>query len=389
MSPAVFTADVATDPPSGAPDYHIMSKPIIAVTLGDVAGIGPEVVLHAVQDAEVLHSCQPIVIGHPKMLSRAAGLRPTAGDRTHVIPSEMSIGRKSLETAVAELSPGTVPVINPCDDDVLDVRPCEVSAVAGAAAFQCLTTAAKLALFGSVSGIATAPLNKESLNSAGYDYPGHTEILAAQCSVREFAMMLHLRESRLQPLCRLLCTAGPERDDGHGLSIAHVTLHTSIASVPQLLSRDSIVTTVTLMRDFLKRLGSRRQSIAVAALNPHAGEHGLFGDEESTLIAPAVESAVRLGCNVAGPFPVDAVVRRAISGEFDGVVAMYHDQGHIPMKLFGFDSAVNITLGLPITRTSPTHGTAFDRAWNPVTPADPSGMIEAILTASQLSPASV
>jgi len=178
-------------------------------------------------------------------------------------------------------------------------------------------------------------------------------------------------------------TESAEESAGHGLSVAHVTLHTSIASVPELLTTESIVATTMLMKDFLTRLRSDRQAIGVAALNPHAGEHGLFGNEETNVVMPAVEAARARGCNVTGPLPVDTLIRRAVAGEFDGVIAMYHDQGHIPIKLLGFDSAINITLGLPIVRTSPTHGTAFDRAWNLGTHVDPAGMIEAIITAAR------
>ena len=138
-------------------------------------------------------------------------------------------------------------------------------------------------------------------------------------------------------------------------------------------------------QEFLTSIGCRRRAIGVCALNPHGGENGLFGIEESSVILPAIRETQSSGWNVAGPLPVDTLFRRAVSGEFDGIVAMYHDQGHIPIKLIGFDSAVNITLGLPIIRTSPTHGTAFDRAWNPDTPADPAGMIEAIRMAARLS----
>ncbi|MEO2035318.1 MAG: 4-hydroxythreonine-4-phosphate dehydrogenase PdxA, partial [Planctomycetaceae bacterium] len=206
------------------------------------------------------------------------------------------------------------------------------------------------------------------------------------CGVSDYAMMLHLPESGLKPFRQLVCSEETDREPGrHGLSIAHVTLHTSIASVPRRLTRNSIVATTILMRDFLQRLGSLRQSIAVAALNPHGGENGLFGNEEATLISPAVEAVAGRGCRVTGPLPVDTLIRRAVAGEFDGVVAMYHDQGHIPIKLIGFDSAINITLGLPIVRTSPTHGTAFDRAWNPATPANAAGMIEAVIMAAELS----
>ena len=159
-----------------------------------------------------------------------------------------------------------------------------------------------------------------------------------------------------------------------------------MASVPSLLTTDGIAEKVRLMHGFLGDIGCDRKAIAVCALNPHAGEDGLFGDEERCVIAPAVRRFDNHDINVSGPLPVDTLIRRAVAGEFDGVVAMYHDQGHIPIKLIGFDAAVNITLGLPIVRTSPTHGTAFDRAWNPATPADPSGMVESILTAARLCP---
>ena len=155
--------------------------------------------------------------------------------------------------------------------------------------------------------------------------------------------------------------------------------------VPALLTSESIAGKIRLMDDFLKRIHCERRAIAVCALNPHGGENGLFGDEESRIIRPAVDACSTVVKSVVGPLPVDTLIRRAVSGEFDGIVAMYHDQGHIPVKLIGFDAAVNITLGLPIIRTSPTHGTAFDRAWNPETPADAAGMVEAIRIAAELA----
>lgn len=366
-------------------ELMMQRAPVIAVTLGDAAGIGPEVALQAVQHPDVLNCCRPLVIGHPELLERAARLRPTVGEPTiaelRAIPGE----RRELDESLANLPDHSIAVLNPCADEVARTPAGEVSAEAGHAAFQCLELAAGLARDGIADGIATAPLNKESLQAAGHAFPGHTEILAKYFGVEDFAMMLHVAESRLQPLRRLVTgTADDPVSDRCGLSIAHVTLHTSIASVPKLLDVPSIVSTTVLMRDFLRRLGSSRQAIAVAALNPHGGEHGLFGDEESTLIEPAVAEAVALGCHVSGPLPVDTLIRRAVAGEFDGVIAMYHDQGHIPVKLIGFDSAVNITLGLPVVRTSPTHGTAFDRAWNAATPADASGMTESVLTAVEL-----
>ncbi|MCH2200966.1 MAG: 4-hydroxythreonine-4-phosphate dehydrogenase PdxA [Fuerstiella sp.] len=361
-------------------------RPIIAITPGDVAGVGPEVVVHAIRDSTVRANCQPIVVGDPRMLSRAEKGWATVGEVHYVALAESLPGRNQIQSVIAQSSPGCIPVVNPCGDKALEVRTNEVSAIAGEVAYRCLTTAGRMALDGSVDGIATAPLNKKSLHAAGYRYPGHTEILAEQCGVDDFAMTLHLPESRLQLLRKSISSeeTGVRRGSGHGLSIAHVTLHTSVASVPRLLTRDSIVATILLMRDFLKRLGCARRSIGVAALNPHAGENGLFGNEEANLIVPAVDTAKSQGCHVSGPLPADTLIRRAISGEFDGVIAMYHDQGHIPIKLIGFDAAINITLGLPIVRTSPTHGTAFDRAWNPATPADPAGMIQSVITAAEL-----
>ena len=265
----------------------------------------------------------------------------------------------------------------------LNAKPREVSADAGDGAFQALGGAIEMARPGIVDAIATAPLNKAALHAAGHTFPGHTEILAHAFDVTSFAMMLHLPETRLAPVRNLLNNS--ETETRHGVSIAHVTLHTSVDSVPGLLTTEKISDSVKLMDDFLQRIRCERRAIAVCALNPHGGEEGLFGDEESRIIQPAVDATAAAGFNVAGPLPVDTLIRRAFLGEFDGVVAMYHDQGHIPVKLIGFDAAVNITLGLPIIRTSPTHGTAFDRAWDPETPADPSGMIEAILTAATLS----
>jgi 4-hydroxythreonine-4-phosphate dehydrogenase len=169
----------------------------------------------------------------------------------------------------------------------------------------------------------------------------------------------------------------------YGLGIAHTTLHTSIASVPSLLSEASIRATIGLVDGFLKRLACERPRVGVCALNPHAGEEGLFGDEEARLIAPAVASAQAAGINAQGPYPADTLIRRATLGEFDGITAMYHDQGHIALKLIAFGTAVNVTLGLPIVRTSPSHGTAFDIAWQGQ--ADATGMIEAIRVAAKLS----
>jgi 4-hydroxythreonine-4-phosphate dehydrogenase len=333
----------------------IDSRPRLAITLGDVAGIGPEIIVRALTEGGLTSFCRPLIVGHPKWLLRARS------ETSH----DLDFGIVEHPAEPCELD---VTCWNPAGDDVLAVVPGQIQAAAGRAAYEYLVAAARAALGGQVDAITTAPLHKEALRLAGLDYPGHTEILAAECGVHEVAMMLYL-------------PPGVAVRGRHGLGVAHVTLHTSIASVPGLLSVDRIFETVALLDNFLRQLNGPPQ-IGVCALNPHAGEHGLFGDEEARLIEPAVRQARQAGIAVEGPIPADALLRRAVAGEFDGVVAMYHDQGHIALKLIGWDLAVNITLGLPIIRTSPSHGTAFDIAGKGVARAD--GFIAAARVACQL-----
>jgi 4-hydroxythreonine-4-phosphate dehydrogenase len=245
----------------------------------------------------------------------------------------------------------------------------QVDARAGEAAFQAVHAGARLALENQVDGIVTAPLSKAALHAAGHHYPGHTELFAELCGVTDFAMMLYL-------------PAGEAVRSPHGLGVVHVTLHQSLRSVFADLTADAILAKCRLADAAMRRLGAQPPRLAVCALNPHAGEDGLFGDEERTVIAPAVERARRAGLNVSGPYPTDTLMLRARDGEFDAVVAMYHDQGHIALKLLGMHAAVNITLGLPIVRTSVAHGTAFDRAWQGTARSD--GMVAAMLTAAKL-----
>lgn len=334
--------------------------PTIALTLGDVAGIGPEVALRACADPRVAAACRAVIVGHPEVVRRA-------------------IAHSALKTEVAEVAqPEVVPPSHTlacwhppsAPANVVDVPPGHNDARAGRAAYEYLVAAAKAALAKRVDAIATAPLSKAALHLAGLKYPGHTEILAEVCGVRDFGMMLFL-------------PSGGAVKSPHGLGVVHVTLHTSIRSVPDLLTTASVAEKIELIDGFMRRVGCPSPRVAVCALNPHAGEEGIFGDEESRIIAPAVQSVLGRGrVNVVGPLPADTLFRRAAAGEFDAVVAMYHDQGHIAFKLIGFQSAVNVTLGLPIIRTSPSHGTALDIAWQ--CSADPSGMIEAILVAAKL-----
>lgn len=389
-APEGFTAPEAHAAVAAFPRGPQPDRPILAVTIGDIAGIGPEVTVRAITTEAVRAQCLPLVIGHPEIFRRAVALSGLSSSPRLLAGIPRTSGE--LRNRVLELeADGFVACLDPFGEAALSAPTCRVSGVAGDAAFHYLTQAIQLAQARLVAGIVTAPLNKEALHLAGHHYPGHTEILAEQCGVVQYAMMLHLSESRIGRLRQLvhspdeLACGGDPLEVRHGLSIAHVTLHTSIASVPGLLTTAEIIEKIELMHGFLQRTGCRRSAIAVAALNPHAGEQGLFGDEEIRLIAPAVEAMRSAGMCITGPLPADTLIRRAFGGEFDGVVAMYHDQGHIPVKLLGFDAAVNITLGLPLVRTSPTHGTAFDRAWNESTPASPSGMIEAILMAARLA----
>jgi len=337
-------------------------RPRIAVTIGDVAGIGPEVAVRAAADPQIRECCHPILVGHIDVVRRAAALVGVSPDIRLLSEFDLSIDDHA---ALVCVQPGTT------DDALAAVAPGKVDAIAGRAAYDALETAARAALDGHVDAIVTAPLHKRALRLAGCDEPGHTEILARLCGVDEVAMMLYLG-------------AGVVPGAGE-LAIAHATLHTSVESVPRLLSTSRILETTRLVDSFLKRIGCAAPRIGVCALNPHGGEQGLFGDEEARIIRPAVEQACSAGVNATGPFPADTLIRRALHGEFDGVVAMYHDQGHIAVKLVAFESAVNVTLGLPIVRTSPTHGTAMDIAWQGQ--ADARGMIEAVRAAVRLASA--
>jgi len=343
-------------------------RPLLAITMGDPSGVGPETIVGAWRDPRVHELCRAVVVGHPVFLRRAAELLG--------LGCEIVALRDARE---AKSSPDVIPCL-PCgSDDALSAPPATIDARSGQAAYDAITCAAKLALGGDVDGIVTAPLHKAALWKAGHHYPGHTELLAELCGVRDFAMMLYL---------------GPDETirSPAGLGVAHVTLHMALKNVFAALTIDEIVAKARLadqvmraMRLVSSPIGKQPPRIGVCALNPHAGEEGLFGNEEQTIIRPAVEKALAAGLNVTGPLPTDTLMVRARDGEFDAVVAMYHDQGHIALKLLGMHRAVNITLGLPIVRTSVAHGTAFDLAWQGR--AQTSSMIEAIRVAAGLAAA--
>jgi 4-hydroxythreonine-4-phosphate dehydrogenase len=330
--------------------------PRLLLTMGDVAGIGPEVIAGAWP--ELVRLCRPVVVGDPDWLGRALELRRSSAV-VQVVP----------DPEQAAPSANVVPCLAASGVDLRAVAVGRVSRAAGQAAYDFLCAAIDLTLAGAADGIVTAPLHKEGLHLAGVAYPGHTEILAARTGTSRFAMMLHAR--------------GPELPAG--LGVIHVTLHMALRDVFRHLTTAAVLEKTRLLGGLLRRLLGRPPRVGVAALNPHASDGGLFGDEEERLIRPAVEAARAEGIDASGPWPSDTLFQRGRRGEFDGVVAMYHDQGHIALKLLGGLHAVNITVGLPLVRTSVAHGTAYDIAGKGV--ADPASMVEAVRVAARLAQA--
>jgi 4-hydroxythreonine-4-phosphate dehydrogenase len=320
----------------------------LLLTLGDVAGIGPEIVARAWP--ELLRHARPIVVGDPLWLGRSLELTRTAAS---VVPID--------QLDAAEPAPDRIPCLRATEQDLRGVVPGQVSAAAGRAAYDFLIRAIDETLAGRADGIVTAPLHKEGLHAAGIVHPGHTEILAERTGTREFAMVLY----------------------GDGLAVAHVTLHMALRDVFRHLSAEAVLEKIRLLEGLLPRLLDRAPRIGVAALNPHASDGGLFGNEERTILAPAVERARAEGIDASGPWPADTLFVRAHKGEFDGIVAMYHDEGHIAMKLRSGPRCVNISAGLPIVRTSVAHGTAYDIAGQGV--ADAGSLVEAVRVAARLA----
>jgi 4-phospho-D-threonate 3-dehydrogenase / 4-phospho-D-erythronate 3-dehydrogenase len=347
-------------------------RPLVGLTMGDVAGIGPEVIVRGWLEPRLHDLARPLVIGDPAVLERALAL---VGMRTQMRVQAVA------EPEEADPSPRVIPCLTNATkvDDLSQVAPGVVDARAGRAAFEFLTTAARLAMAGRIDAITTLPLNKFALHQSGVGHPGHTEILAEFCGAAEHAMMLYLETDA----ANASDSPAPPSRRGTGLGVVHVTLHVALKRVFELMTTEAILAKIRLADQAMRPLtGGSPPRIAVSALNPHAGEDGLFGDEEQTIISPAVALASREGIDVAGPFPNDTLFHHALAGAYDAVVAMYHDQGHIALKTAGFDRAVNVTLGLPIVRTSVAHGTAFDIAWKGV--ADPSSLIAAIRVGARI-----
>ena len=344
-----------------------MQKPI-AITLGDAAGIGPEIIAKAFRDAPALtQGC--FVAGDVGTLRRAAALIRRKG--------EMALPLALIETPeeALDLPPNCLPVLS-IQELPAAIPYGQISAQAGQLAARCVVWAAQAALRGEIAALVTAPLHKEAMAAAGppYDaFPGHTELLQAQAAA-------HLGQAVAELPVRMMLA----NDE---LRTVLVSIHLSLRQAIEAVTFDNVLQTLRITHEALSAMLGRAPRIGVAGLNPHAGEGGLFGREEIDIIAPAMEAARRLGIQVSGPLAPDTVFMRARGqaskpGEFDVVVAMYHDQGLIPVKYLGVEKGVNVTLGLPLVRTSPDHGTAFDIAGTGV--ADASSLIEAIRVARQL-----
>jgi len=319
--------------------------------MGDAAGVGPEVVMKALARADAYALCRPLVIGDAKQLARAGSLLKS---HLRVQSIKTPAEAKYLQGTVECIDIGQVPENLPYGN---------VSAVAGEAAYRYIEHAVKLAMEGSIDAICTAPINKEALNAAGHHYPGHTELLAALTGTAEVSLML------FSPKLRVI----------------HVTAHMGLLDSIERIDVPLVERTIARGRDLLQRSGVQDPRIGVCGINPHAGEGGLFGrGEEEKKIIPAVAAARARGWTVDGPLPADSLFYLAARGDYDLVVAMYHDQGHGPVKALGLEHGVNVTAGLPIVRTSVDHGTAFDIAGRGK--ADERSMVEALRQAAALAP---
>lgn len=319
----------------------------IAITMGDPGGVGPEIIVKAMFCAEIREYCNPVIIGSADVLEdavRLTGLPLQIRSISGISDSRPEIGIiEALDIKSRSSFKKNVPSKN-----------------AGRAFVKYIKKSVELAMKKEVEAIVTAPISKESLKMAGHPWPGHTELLAELTDTNRFAMMFVSDKLKV-----ILCT-----------------IHIPLKDVPKRINTKLVFETIVLAETGAKMLGMDKPRIAVAGLNPHAGESGIMGKEEMKSILPAVKKAQSAGLSVSGPYPPDVIFHKAYNGEFDIIVSMYHDQGLVPFKMLAFDTGVNVTVGLPIIRTSPDHGTAFDIAWKNM--ANPSSMLEAIKLASKL-----
>jgi 4-hydroxythreonine-4-phosphate dehydrogenase len=328
-----------------------MDKPIIAITMGDPCGVGPEIIVRALARAEINRVCRPVVLGDRLALERAIEVTGERLEIREVAPEV--IGEESQAGVVSLLKLSSL-----TPEEMEYGRP---GAASGKAMYDYIVEAVRLCHAGAVDAMATAPISKEALNRAGFHYPGHTELLAELTGTKEFVMMLA----------------------GDRLRVTLVTIHEAIRNVPELLTIDKVVSTIRITHRDLNRYFRKEPRIAVLSLNPHCGEGGLFGDEEERIIGPAIIAVRKEGIDAVGPLSADTLFHFAVKGEYDVVVCMYHDQGLIPLKLLHFDDGVNVTLGLPIIRTSVDHGTAYNLAGKGR--ASSNSMVAAIRMAAEMA----
>jgi len=336
-----------------------MSRKLLALTMGDPAGIGPEIIIKSLEKNQT-NLENLLVIGDREVLAALIQKYDSELDINTVSENRLS-NRKKYYLNLLDLE----------NIKLKNFEPGRVQKNCGRAAVEYILKAIQLAQKGQIAGIVTCPIHKEALNLAGVSEAGHTEILANRFQVKDYAMMLV----------------------ENNLRVSHVSTHVSLRKACELVKKERILQVLSLTDEFLKNLAYNSPPLAVAGLNPHAGEHGLFGSEEKKEILPAVKKAQKEGINAEGPFPPDTIFARARAGEFAAVVVMYHDQGHIPMKTIGFEydeetnksisvSGVNVTLGLPTIRTSVDHGVAFDIAWQ--NQARPESLLDALQLAEDL-----
>jgi 4-hydroxythreonine-4-phosphate dehydrogenase len=321
----------------------------LGITMGDPSGIGPEIILKSFEKS-ILRKKRIIVIGDYNVMQKAYNLLKINSFNLNRIRDTNEYSDEKDILNILDLH-----LIN-----LKKLTPGRIQSISGNAAFEYVKKAVELANASIIKALITAPLSKEALHRAGHNYAGHTEILASLTSTRDYAMLLHHKK----------------------LNVIHVSTHIPLIQAITGLKRERIEKVIELGNSIMKKLCARDPVIAVAGINPHAGETGLFGNEEIREIIPAVRNMKKRGFNVVGPFPPDTIYLQAFKGKYDLVVAMYHDQGHIPLKLIGFESGVNVTAGLPFVRTSVDHGTAFDIAWKGI--ADEGSMVNAIRLASRL-----
>ncbi|MBT5925725.1 MAG: 4-hydroxythreonine-4-phosphate dehydrogenase PdxA [Verrucomicrobia bacterium] len=329
-----------------------MSKPVIAITMGDPAGVGPEICLQALNEPSVLNACVPVIFGDAEILKCCAQALGKTMEYPVLPDEDLAVLKKTKEASVVH-----IPSIN-----LTEFQPTSANAQTGKASFQYIQKSIDAALEGSVAAVTTAPINKEALYKASIPFPGHTEMFAARAGSDRWCMM--------QYSTAITCT--------------FVTVHVGYAEVPKLLTKERILEVIELSAENLQRIRKHKPKVVVCGLNPHAGEHGLFGNrEEEEIIIPAIEAARQKGIDVEGPLPPDTAFLPWKRESTDVFVCMYHDQGHIPVKALAFDCAVNTTLGLPIIRTSVDHGTALDIAW--LGKANPNSLFSAIKLAVELT----